>query len=234
MLDKYLLSQFDVDLNVVLLKVLEMGGFVELQIVGVMYVLNEFDCECVEKVIVVEEMLNVMEVDIDQECGNIIVWRQFVVCDLCFLMLILKMIMNFECVGDEVEKIVKCVCCLIDELVVCVVNIVEIKVLGEMVVMILCCVFDVFVCFDMVVVVQIVKDDKEIDQEFCVFVCKFVLYMQEDLCMILVGFEYLFIVKVIEWIGDYVKNIVEFIIYIVKGIDVWYQLCDMFDCEVNS
>ena len=41
-----------------------------------MHALNEFDRDAAEKVIANEEVLNTMEVDIDQECGNIIARRQ--------------------------------------------------------------------------------------------------------------------------------------------------------------
>jgi phosphate transport system protein len=76
MSDKHLSSQFDADLNLVSSKVLEMGGLVESQIVNAMYALNNFDLDMCEQVITAEERLNKMEVDIDEECSNIIVtWR---------------------------------------------------------------------------------------------------------------------------------------------------------------
>jgi len=105
MSDKHLSSQFDADLNAVSSKVLEMGGLVESQIVGAMRALNEFDRDAAEKVIAAEETLNAMEVDIDQECGNIIARRQPAARDLRLLMSISKTITNLERAGDEAEKI---------------------------------------------------------------------------------------------------------------------------------
>lgn len=115
MSDKHLSSQFDADLNAVSSKVLEMGGLVESQIVGAMYALNEFDREAAEKVVTAEETLNAMEVEIDQECGNIIARRQPAARDLRLLMSISKTITNLERAGDEAEKIAKRVRRLIDE-----------------------------------------------------------------------------------------------------------------------
>ena len=234
MSDKHLSSQFDADLNAVSSKVLEMGGLVESQIVGAMHALNEFDRERAEKVIAAEETLNAMEVDIDQECGNIIARRQPAARDLRLLMSISKKITNLERAGDEAEKIAKRVRRLIDEPAARAVNIAEIKVSGEMAVTILRRALDAFARLDTVAAAQIVKDDKEIDQEFRAFVRKLVSYMQEDPRTISVGLEYLFIAKAIERIGDHAKNIAEFIIYIVKGTDVRHQPRDTLDREANS
>ncbi|HEF5872828.1 TPA: phosphate signaling complex protein PhoU [Burkholderia cenocepacia] len=234
MSDKHLSSQFDADLNAVSSKVLEMGGLVESQIVGAMHALNEFDRETAEKVIANEEILNTMEVDIDQECGNIIARRQPAARDLRLLMSISKTITNLERAGDEAEKIAKRVRRLVDEPAARAVNIAEIKVSGEMAVTILRRALDAFARLDTVAAAQIVKDDKEIDQEFRAFVRKLVSYMQEDPRTISVGLEYLFIAKAIERIGDHAKNIAEFIIYIVKGTDVRHQPRDTLDREANS
>ncbi|CAB3963535.1 MULTISPECIES: phosphate signaling complex protein PhoU [Burkholderia] len=234
MSDKHLSSQFDADLNAVSSKVLEMGGLVESQIVGAMQALNDFDRDAAEKVITNEEVLNTMEVDIDQECGNIIALRQPAARDLRLLMSISKTITNLERAGDEAEKIAKRVRRLVDEPAARTVNIAEIKVSGEMAVTILRRALDAFARLDTVAAAQIVKDDKEIDQEFRAFVRKLVSYMQEDPRTISVGLEYLFIAKAIERIGDHAKNIAEFIIYIVKGTDVRHQPRDTLDREANS
>ncbi|MGT0191471.1 phosphate signaling complex protein PhoU [Burkholderia pyrrocinia] len=234
MSDKHLSSQFDADLNAVSSKVLEMGGLVESQIVGAMHALNEFDRDSAEKVIAAEETLNAMEVDIDQECGNIIARRQPAARDLRLLMSISKTITNLERAGDEAEKIAKRVRRLVDEPAARAVNIAEIKVSGEMAVTILRRALDAFARLDTVAAAQIVKDDKEIDMEFRAFVRKLVSYMQEDPRTISVGLDYLFIAKAIERIGDHAKNIAEFIIYIVKGTDVRHQPRDTLDREANS
>ena|SRR5471032_39774 len=107
MSDKHLSSQFDADLNAVSSKVLEMGGLVESQIINAMQALNTFDMEIVEAVVLAEQRLNTMEVEIDEECSNIIARRQPAARDLRLLMAISKTITNLERAGDEAEKIAK-------------------------------------------------------------------------------------------------------------------------------
>ncbi|MEX3557670.1 MAG: phosphate signaling complex protein PhoU [Burkholderia sp.] len=234
MTDKHLSSQFDTDLNAVSSKVLEMGGLVEAQITEAIHALNGFDREAAERVIVNEDRLNHMEVEIDEECGNIIARRQPAARDLRLLMSISKTITNFERAGDEAEKIAKRVRHLADEPIARSVNIAEIKVSGEMAVTILRRALDAFARLDTVAAAQIVKEDKEIDLEFRAFLRKLVSYMQEDPRTISVGLDFLFIAKAIERVGDHAKNIAEFIIYIVKGTDVRHQPRDLLDHEVSS
>ena len=107
MSDKHLSSQFDADLNAVSSKVLEMGGLVESQIINAMQALNTFDIAIADQVIAAEVRLNTMEVEIDEECSNIIARRQPAARDLRLLMAISKTITNLERAGDEAEKIAK-------------------------------------------------------------------------------------------------------------------------------
>ena len=234
MSDKHLSSQFDADLNAVSSKVLEMGGLVESQIISAMQALNTFDMEIVEAVVQAETRLNTMEVEIDEECSNIIARRQPAARDLRLLMAISKTITNLERAGDEAEKIAKRVRRINEDGMGRNVNIAEIKLSGEMAVSILRRALDAFARLDTVAAAQIVRDDKAIDEEFRAFVRKLVTYMMEDPRMISAGLDYLFIAKAVERIGDHAKNIAEFIIYIVKGTDVRHVSRDQLEREALS
>ena len=234
MSDKHLSSQFDADLNAVSSKVLEMGGLVESQIINAMQALNTFDMEIVEAVVLAEQRLNTMEVEIDEDCSNIIARRQPAARDLRLLMAISKTITNLERAGDEAEKIAKRVRRINEDGMGRNVNIAEIKLSGEMAVSILRRALDAFARLDTVAAAQIVRDDKAIDEEFRAFVRKLVTYMMEDPRMISAGLDYLFIAKAVERIGDHAKNIAEFIIYIVKGTDVRHVSRDQLEREALS
>ncbi|MDR5737916.1 MULTISPECIES: phosphate signaling complex protein PhoU [unclassified Caballeronia] len=234
MSDKHLSSQFDADLNAVSSKVLQMGGLVESQIIAAMHALNEFDIQVADQVIAAETRLNMMEVEIDEECSNIIARRQPAARDLRLLMAISKTITNLERAGDEAEKIAKRVKRINEDGAGRTVNIAEIKLSGEMAVSILRRALDAFARLDTVAAAQIVRDDKAIDEEFRAFVRKLVTYMMEDPRTISAGLDYLFIAKAVERIGDHAKNIAEFIIYIVKGTDVRHISRDQLEREALS
>jgi phosphate transport system protein len=234
MSDKHLSSQFDADLNAVSSKVLEMGGLVESQIINAMQALNNFDMEIADQVIAAEVRLNTMEVEIDEECSNIIARRQPAARDLRLLMAISKTITNLERAGDEAEKIAKRTKRINEDGMGRNVNIAEIRLSGEMAVSILRRALDAFARLDTVAAAQIVRDDKAIDEEFRAFVRKLITYMMEDPRTITAGLDYLFIAKAVERIGDHAKNIAEFIIYIVKGTDVRHVSRDQLEREALS
>jgi phosphate transport system protein len=190
--------------------------------------------EIVEQVILAEQRLNTMEVEIDEECSNIIARRQPAARDLRLLMAISKTITNLERAGDEAEKIAKRVKRINEDGMGRNVNIAEIKLSGEMAVSILRRALDAFARLDTVAAAQIVRDDKAIDEEFRAFVRKLVTYMMEDPRMISAGLDYLFIAKAVERVGDHAKNIAEFIIYIVKGTDVRHVSRDQLEREALS
>jgi len=185
-------------------------------------------------VIAAEDRLNAMEVEIDEECSNIIARRQPAARDLRLLLAISKTITNLERAGDEAEKIAKRVKRINEDGAGRTVNIAEIKLSGEMAVSILRRALDAFARLDTVAAAQIVRDDKAIDDEFRAFVRKLVTYMMEDPRTISAGLDYLFIAKAVERIGDHAKNIAEFIIYIVKGTDVRHVSRDQLEREALS
>ena len=79
---------------------------------------------------------------------------------------------------------------------------------------------DAFARLYTIAAAEVVREDKQIDEEFRAFVRKLIVYMMEDPSLITTGLDMLTIAKAIERIGDHSKNIAEFVIYIVKGADV--------------
>lgn len=218
--DKHLSSTFDADLNHLCAQVLEMGGLVEAQIGQAMQALNAFSVEAAEHVMQQEQRLNAMEIEIDEACHKVIARRQPAARDLRLLMAISKTITNLERAGDEAEKIARRTCGIVNHGQARKIDISEIRVAGELAVSILHGALDTFARLDVNAALQIVRDDRAIDDEFDAFVRKAVTYMMEDPQTITMALDLLFIAKAIERIGDHAKNIAEFVIYIVKGTDV--------------
>jgi len=218
--DKHLSSAFDSDLNLLSSRFLEMGGLVESQVGHALDVLNEFDSALVDEVIEGEHRLNAMEIGIDEEIINIIARRQPAARDLRLLMATSKCITDLERAGDEARKMVKRLRRIHENGAAPAINIAEVKVSGEMTLQILRRALDTFARMDALAAVQIVGDDEAIDSEFLAFVRTLVTYMTADPRTIPVGLDYLFIAKAIERVGDHAKNIAEYVIYVVKGIDV--------------
>ena len=222
-MDKHLSSQFDTELNDICTKLLEMGGLVENQLSTSLQALQSFDLSLADSVFAYEQQLNQLELEVDWECNNIIVRRQPTAKDLRLIMAISKTTTNLERAGDEAVKISKLIKRILENSNAQIINFAELKLAGNLALSSLRRALDAFARLDVNAAIQIMQEDKAIDDEFRAFVRKLVTYMMEDPRIISSGLDFLFIGKAIERIGDHAKNIAEFVIYIVKGKDVRHQ-----------
>ncbi len=218
--DKHLSTQFDTDLNGLCSKLLEMGGLVELQISNAMKAFSEMNLDLCNQVIQSEKLVNDFEVQIDLTCTEFIARRQPTARDLRLVMAISKAITNLERAGDEAERVAKRTKRLIESNIKTEINFSEIKLSGQMAISLLRRSLDAFARLDTIAAVEVVQEDRQIDEEFRAFVRKLISYMMEDPKTITAGLDMLSIAKAIERIGDHAKNIAEFVIYIAKGSDV--------------
>ena len=101
-------KQFDAEMEAIRSGVLAMGGLVETQMSRAIVLLEgEDEHGLVEQVIADEKMINQMQVDIDQQCSQIIARRQPAAIDLRMILTVTKIVNDLERVGDETKKIAK-------------------------------------------------------------------------------------------------------------------------------
>jgi phosphate transport system protein len=86
---------------------------------------------------------------------------------------------------------------------------------------------------DTAMAARIVRQDKEIDQNFRAIVRQMITFMMEDPRTITTALDVIFIAKSIERIGDHSKNIAEDVIYITMGRDVRHIGLDALEREVQ-
>lgn len=218
--DKHLSSQFDSDLNALCSSLLEMGGMVESQILDATNAFSEMNIDLCKSVIDREKAINAKEIDIDSACTELIARRQPTARDLRLVMAISKAITNLERAGDEAEKVAKRTRRIIRSGAEYKINVAEIIISGQLALNQLRQSLDAFARLDRDAAVEIVLDDRQIDEEFRAFVRKLTSYMTEDPQTIATGLDMLTIAKSIERIGDHAKNIAEFVIYVVGGDDI--------------
>ncbi|SNX29533.1 phosphate uptake regulator, PhoU [Polynucleobacter meluiroseus] len=232
--DQHLSSQFDSDLNSLCSKLLEMGGLVEAQITVALQGFSQMDTELCDVVIERERRVNELEVEIDSDCAEVIARRQPTARDLRLVMAVSKAITNLERAGDEAERVAKRTKRLISDGILNRINIAEIRLSGQMAVTLLRRSLDSFARLDAVAAAQVVKEDRQLDEEFQSFVRLLVTYMMEDPRLISTGLDMLSIAKAIERIGDHSKNIAEFVIYVAKGADVRHIPQEDLEREANK
>ena len=219
MYDKHLSSQFDSELNSVSSRVMELGGLVESQIRQAIYALSQFSMEAVEQVASIEQRVNAMEVEIDHELSSIIARRQPTARDLRLLIAFSKATANLERMGDEAHKMARMVKSIIESGAARSLPSSDLRMAADLASGLLRKALDAFARLDTKAALDILKEDDLIDKEFDGFVRKLVTYMMEDPRKISASLDLLFLAKAIERIGDHAKNLAEFVIYIVSGLD---------------
>ena len=216
---EHISKQFDAELEAVRSRVLQMGGMVEQQIVKAVEGLASGDLAALDRVIEDDHRVNAMEVGLDESCSQIIARRQPAASDLRLVMAIIKTITDLERIGDEAEKIAR-MAKLIHEAEGVHLPRLELKHVANLALAMLRKALDAFARLDVASALQVVKQDRGVDDEFRSILRQLITFMMEDPRTISRCLETLFMAKAIERIGDHAKNMAEYVVYMVEGRDV--------------
>ncbi|MDR0247546.1 MAG: phosphate signaling complex protein PhoU [Burkholderiales bacterium] len=214
-------KQFDIEMETIRSAVLAMGGLVEVQLARSVSALSEDENpELLEIVKRNEEEINQMQVDIDQQCAQIIARRQPAAVDLRVILTISKVVNDLERVGDEAKKIARKAARLQGNERLTRMQYYETIRSGELAQAILHRALNAFARLDIDEAIAIYDADDEIDMAFDLVTRQLVGFMMEDPRTISSALEVLFVAKSIERIGDHAKNVAEAIVQVVMGKDV--------------
>src|SRR5882672_2254607 len=100
-------KQYDLDLDSIRSRVLQMGGLVESQIRRALEALQSGDRALIDEIIANDHKVNAMEVALDNDCSQVIVRRQPAANDLRMILAITKTVTDLERMGDEAQKIAR-------------------------------------------------------------------------------------------------------------------------------
>lgn len=214
-------KQYDMDLEAIRSKVLQMGGLVESQFNDAIACFRSGNIEQAEQVIRTDENVNRLEVTLDDTCSHLIVKRQPAANDLRTVMATLKVITDLERIGDEAAKIARTAKNMHERGTLGTLNHYEaIRVIAANTSNFLHDALDAFARLDDKQATKIIGDDEAIDHEFRSILRTMITFMMEDPRTISVALDTLWVAKAIERIGDHAKNIAEYVIYIVEGKDI--------------
>ncbi len=227
-------KQFDVELEAVRARVLQMGGLVEKQFQLAIDALMSGDIELMDRVIANDYRVNALEVEIDETCNSIIARRQPAAGDLRTIMMMIKTITDLERIGDEAKKIARMAKQLTQTSRLSLPRYNEIKHASRLVLDMLRKSLDAFAHLDIASVAEVVRQDEQVDEEFHAIMRNLVTYMMEDPRTISTALEILFVAKAIERIGDHAKNMSEYVVYMVKGRDVRHVTVEEIERELRE
>jgi phosphate transport system protein len=227
---EHIYKQFDADLEAIRTGVLRMGGLVESQLNNAFTGLRTADKALIEKVIAGDHRINLLEVEIDEACSQLIAKRQPAASDLRAVLGAMKTVTDLERIGDEAKKVAKSARRLhsgdlpyspkVD--------------LGHPAALaqdMLRKALDSYARGDVTLAPEIARQDEEIDTCFEAVTRQLITYMMEDPRTISNSLETLFIAKSLERIGDHAVNISEYVIYMAHGRDVRYAGAEALEQE---
>ncbi|MCY7296027.1 phosphate signaling complex protein PhoU [Alteromonas sp. a30] len=198
--------------------VLAMGGIVEQQLANTLKALRDDDKRIAEQVVIEDGHVNDMEVQIDKECMRIIARRNPIAGDLRLVLTIVKINTDVERMGDEVERIANMV--LVKSLPSSEIIKAGMFNTGHLILDMIRATLDAFARMDVDAAKAIHQDDAKIDQEYKKLLIQVLSDMQQEAEILPGWLDVLWALRAMERIGDRCKNICEYLIYSVEGINV--------------
>ena len=224
-------KQYDIDLETLRSRVLELGGLVEAQILAAIDGLTTGDARALDNVVAEDHRVNALEVSIDTECSQLIARRQPAAGDLRMVLAVIKIVTDLERIGDEAAKIARMGKQSYERARMPSSPVAAVRHVGNIALGMLRKALDALARLDPVAAASIVREDFAIDEEFRAIVRQLITFMMEDPRTISQSLEILWIAKAIERIGDHSKNMAEQVIYIVRGTDVRHTTVEELERE---
>ena len=229
-------KQFDAEMEAIRSGVLSMGGMVETQLARAIELLDsEQDNDALlDAVGADEQVINRMQVEMDQNCSQIIAKRQPAAIDLRMILTVTKIVNDLERTGDEVKKIAYRAAQTAQYQRLAQMRHFEVSRAAARARETLQLALDAFARLDVVAAAEVIDLDEEIDAAFAAIMRQLISYMMEDPRTISPALEIVFVAKSIERIGDHAKNIAEAVVQVVRGIDVRHASAEQIRAEVSE
>ena len=209
--------QFDSDIDGVRSAFTTLGGLVERQVIRAIDSIKLGDLRLATQVLAEERQVNQMHIESDLRCNQVIARRQPIAVDLREIIAVLHSVNDLERIGDEAKKIALKAPLFVDGRMP--VRFEPIAEMADISIDMLRSAIEAFMRQDLNAAENLHERDREVDalrdQQIAVLMARMAeepKAVQE--CMALV-----FIVQSIERIGDHAKNIAEYVINVVSGVD---------------
>ncbi len=218
-LGHHIAQRYNAELSNIRSNVLKMGGMVEAQAENAVKALLERDGELAKQVASSDYKINKMEVEIDDECTQVIARRQPAARDLRLIIAVVKVITDLERIGDEAEKIGSYSIKLAKRPTVTGMH-AELSHLSALVLKMLHDALDAFARLDTEQALEIIAQGREVNREFNSLSRLLITHMMEDTRNIKHVLKVTWCARSLERIGDHSRNICEYVVFLVKGKDI--------------
>lgn len=206
----------DQQLGILRDKILLLGGATEAAVTRAMDSLINRDSELAQRVLDEDAVINQMELDIDRMSIEILALQQPAAHDLRFVISVAKITPILERIADHASNIAESVLVLNTQPEVR--QFVEFRVMAKSASEMLQAALDAFTAEDSQVSREVIKRDKEIDENYRRVFNQLIEMMIDDPSTTTSAAHLLFVAKHLERIGDYVKDICELNVYLREAV----------------
>jgi len=203
------------NLNLLRDKLLIMGGAAEKAIMLSMRALIERDSELAERVVREDDAIDQMELEIDQMCVDVLVLKQPAAGDLRFVVSVARTAPTVERIADHAVNIAKHALSLNNAPEIG--ALIDLSSMAKVVQDMLVDGLDAFTSGDPERAQTTIARDDEVDQLYDRLYDQVIDAMKRAPSAVSRGAEWLFVLKHLERIADYVTNICEQIVYMARG-----------------
>lgn len=216
---QHISRQFNQELEELKTHLMAMGGLVEQQIQEAVSALLDGDSRLAERVRDNDKAVNDMQLKIDDECTRVLARRQPAASDLRLVLAVIRATSDLERIGDEASKIARNALALIESSRGAK-GMVEVRHISEHVRKMLRDALTAFARFDIELALEVVREDDSVDSEYASAMRSLMTFMMEDPRSISSVLSVMWILRALERIGDHADNLAEYVVYLVKGLDI--------------
>jgi phosphate transport system protein len=201
---------------------LAMGGLVEDQIRRAMRALVERDDVLAQEVIDRDRQVNTYDVEVDEQCVNLLALHQPTAVDLRFITTTMKIVTDLERIGDQAVNIAQRALELNPEPQLK--PYIDLPRMAEKAQRMVKESLDAFVARDTALARQICAQDEEVDALKEQIFRELLTFMMQDPRTIPRAIRVILISRFLERVADHATNIAEMVIYLVEGKMVRHTL----------
>ncbi|QJQ95631.1 MULTISPECIES: phosphate signaling complex protein PhoU [Halomonadaceae] len=228
---QHISKQFNHELEELKTHLMAMGGLVEKQVQDAVAALLDGDSRLAERVRDNDRSVNAMQIKIDDECTRILARRQPAASDLRLVLAVIRATSDLERIGDEASKIARNALLLAENSSGSK-GFVEVRHISEHVRKMVRDALTAFARFDIDLALEVVHEDEAVDGEYTTAMRSLMTFMMEDPRSISSILSVMWVLRALERIGDHADNVAEYVVYLVKGLDIRHLDPDELDEEV--
>ncbi|MFA7666423.1 MAG: phosphate signaling complex protein PhoU [Burkholderiaceae bacterium] len=212
------LKKFDTDIDALRSVVTTMGGLVERQVMRAVDAVRLGDLGIVDQVLADEHRVNQLHMDCDRRCIQTIARQQPAAGDLREIISIIHTNTDLERIGDEAKRIAKKTRDLRG--VSMPIDFGRIEKMAEATADMVRIAIDAFVRHDIAVAALLGEHDLAVDRQRDVLIEDLTQAMSERPEVASASLALIFIAQSLERVGDHARNIAEYVVNMVEGVDL--------------